>query len=290
MAAKYGKSEPMQSRFTSSKLAFFALFALALQTSLYRSQADTVANQNSVYTFDFTGGGGLTGWAVDGQNQVDNQWFYYRIGSSGGEHPINFLSAPTVTLSSSGSFTNLTVSYSDAALSVSVGYTLGGNNAGSGKSGFSELISVSNTSGASMDLHFFDYSHYNIAEDTGNQTMRIGTAAGKPNAIFQTNNVANYLTETLSSLTPGTREAQIALGGVLLGSLNDGAPTTLVNTFGPLGPADLESAFEFDWTIAAGGTASISTTGPNIVVPEPSALALIISGLGIWGLRRKRQG
>jgi len=140
-----------------------------------------------------------------------------------------------------------------------------------------------------MDLHFFDYSHFNVGGDTGNQTLRIGTSGSKPNAIFETNSVGNFLTETLSSILT-TPSAQIAPGGVLLASLNDGAPTTLVNTWGPLGPADLESAFEFDWTIAAGGSKSISTGGPNVTVPEPSALALIAVGLGTWALRRKSQG
>jgi len=106
----------MKCPFGSAKirLLFSVVFAFAFQASLPQGHADTVVNQNSVYTFDFTGGGGLTGWAVDGQNQLFDQWFYFRIGASGGENPINAISAPVVTISSSGQQTNLMVGYTNS--------------------------------------------------------------------------------------------------------------------------------------------------------------------------------
>lgn len=288
MEEKFVKIEPMKQLFTSAKIRSLCsvIFALAFQASMCQSHADTVANQNSVYTFDFTGGGGLTGWAVDGQNQVVNQWFYFRIGGGVGEQAINAISAPVVNISSSGSQTNLTVGYTNAALSVSIQYSLTGSN--NNRSGYSELVSVFNYTATNMDLHFFDYSHFSLGG--GNQTIRIGTAGPKPNAINQTNSSGAFLVETLSSIG-STPLAQIGAGGTLLASLTDGSPTSLSpNILGPQSGPDLETAFEFDWSVAANAATgkSISTAGP-IIVPEPSALALIVLGLGALGLRRKRQ-
>jgi hypothetical protein len=267
------------------------LFGAIVLASLSQSRADTLVNGNSVVTFDFTGGGGMTGWNIDGQNQVDQQWFYYRIGGSGGESPINMIAAPVVTLGTNGSSRTLLVGYTNSSVfSVSVKYTLATNAPGSNKGNLGELVSVFNYTGTNLDLHFFDYSHFDLNQ-SGNQTIWLGTnASGIPNSIGQTNGSGVSLSETIGSIGPANF-GEVALGGVLGASLTDGNPTSLNPTIlGPLGPADVESAFEWDWGGAAGtwGSHSLSITGPGIV-PEPSALALFAIGLGAVGLRRRRQ-
>lgn len=72
--------------FSSSKrsVAWLSVLLLLAQVSHSEAQTVTMADGNSTDTLNLTGpSAGMTSWTVDGQNQLVDQWFYYRVGSTG---------------------------------------------------------------------------------------------------------------------------------------------------------------------------------------------------------------
>ena len=50
-----------------------------------------LTDDNSTISVDLTGGAGMSSWTVEGTNQLAKQWFWYRVGTTGGETPIDNL-------------------------------------------------------------------------------------------------------------------------------------------------------------------------------------------------------
>ena len=72
-----------------------------------------------------------------------------------------------------------------------------------------------------------------------------------------------------------------------LTSLNDALPTSFALSALTAGPGDVTDAFEWDYSIAAGGSKLISVV-QSIQVPEPASLALIAVGAALWAIRRRQ--
>src|SRR5215467_8123724 len=123
----------------------FLLSALTVSTVLIvseaRAQTYGITNGNSFALIDANHQAGMNNWTVDGVNQLYQQWFWYRIGTHGGESSIDTLSAPTVSSSGPGL---LSTTYASSKLSVQVDYALHGGAAGSGMSDMSETITLRN--------------------------------------------------------------------------------------------------------------------------------------------------
>jgi hypothetical protein len=224
-------------------------------------------------------------WLVDGTDHLSVQWFWYRIGGAGGESGINTISAPGIVTPNART---LELTYANALLSVRVDYLLTGGVAGSGLSQVNESVLVRNLSGAPLDLHFFQYSDFDLNGIAAGDTVALGTdILGKYNEAFQTKGGISF-SET--GVTPGANRGEAALFPVLLNSLTDGAPTTLSNFAGPAGPGDATWAFQWDVTLPADGSFTFSKVKNITAVPEPSAVALALLGVGFVGvLRRSRK-
>ena len=75
-----------------------------------------------------------------------------------------FLNTPTVSF--------LTLSYTGAnGLDASVQYTLQGAGTGSTTSGLGETITLTNATSASMPLHFYEYTNFEIGGGTSNNLV-----------------------------------------------------------------------------------------------------------------------
>jgi hypothetical protein len=95
------------------------------------------------------------------------------------------------------------------------------------------------------------------------------------------------LSETVTS--PGANRAEVGLFPQTLNALNDGGKTDLGNIGGPL-TGDVTWAFQWDLVIAPGTSAQISKDKYlTVLVPEPSALALLAIGAVGYALSRRRQ-
>jgi len=247
-------------------------------------QLITLFDQNSSATVNLSpsasNGGGMTNWVVDGQNQLAQQWFWFRVGSSGPEMPISAISAPIFSTPNSRT---LYTTYNNGAYGVTINYLLTGSAPGSGKADVSESITITNATGSPLEFHFFQYSDFDLG-GAGGDTVHLGTnLRGLYNEASQTDG-ANLLTETV--VTPGANRAEAAFYNSTLTKLSDGNTDVLNNNVGPVGPGDVTWAFEWDLTIAPGGSVGI-TKDKFLQIPEPSMLSLLAAGLLGWTLRRR---
>ena len=242
-----------------------------------QAQVITFQNLNTSMAVNVTpGSAGMNSWFVDGVNQATAQWVYFRVGAAGPQHPIDFLSSPTVAASPTNS---LDVTYDNGSYSARVVYTLTGGAPGSGSSQLSESIIFNNHSGANLDLHLFDYSDFDLGGIDNNQNLQWvhkGVVPPTTNSFSQTmGSLSLTSTVTASSSNPTFYEANAT--GSTLSNLLSGTAYTLNNQASAFG--DVTGALEWDVTLANNGALTISKV-VNLQVPEPSVAALL--GLGLF--------
>ena len=281
-----------RARLTFNGALFAFLFAgFAIQSG---AQVYTLTNHDSVAKFDVASGpGSMFNWTVDGVNQLNQSWFYYRVGSSGPEYPIeNINGTPTInSYVNIPTLSRLHITYANSSLSVETLYILNGNSAGSGKANLSETVTVINGGASSLDFHFFEYSDFNLENTAGGQSIQFVTNSvnGQYYKAIQTSGDGASVTETITSASPPIGGYEAALYNQTLSSLLDGNPTTLDGVTNA-GPGDVTFAYEWDVNLAPGASFQISKL-LALAVPEPSSMALISSGLLVLAmLHRRRRG
>jgi hypothetical protein len=263
--------------------AFLAVLFLVLVAALAAPQAQAtdvvLTSGNSEVTIDPSGQAGMYSWMVNGTEQMFQQWFWYRVGSSGPESSIDKLSAPGIVKSGTD---QVDLTYTGNLMSVLVRYTLTG---GSSSADVAETIKVTNTSACTLALHFFQYSDFDL-----NGTWQMDTAqiyAPLYNTVVQSDGTM-AIAETI--VTPRPSRYQVGLYPDLIDSLNDDLPTTLSNFSGPLGPDDVDWAYQWDVNLASGASLLISKDKLVSAVPIPPAAILFGTGLlGLVGIGLKRR-
>ncbi|HSU57056.1 MAG TPA: PEP-CTERM sorting domain-containing protein [Candidatus Dormibacteraeota bacterium] len=248
----------------------------------------TLHDADSTALIDPTTQAGMFHWDIQGFNQLQQQWFWFGIGTNA-VHSIDSISAPSVTPKGPN---EVLISYSNPGFSVSIDYLLtGGNPAPAGQhanADIGESIKIVNNTANPLPFHFYQYSYFNLLGQSSD-TVQLGqNLHGLYNEAAQ-NNDSVALTETV--VTPGANHGEVAPVGGTLSKLNSGGPVTLGPGFsdGPIGPGAVTWALQWDFNINPGGSATISKDKylDIVIIPEPSSLALV--GLGIAGLAfRKR--
>jgi hypothetical protein len=225
----------------------------------------TITDLNSSVTIDPGSQLGMYTWTVDGVNQLYKQWFWFRIGATGGEASIDTLGTPVV--SSGGRTAEIT--YTGSGLEINILYTLTGGSPGQYTSDIAESIRIMNNSASSSSIHFFQYSDFDLGGHTGDQTVQMVNA----NTVDQFSG-QSQLSETIA--TPPPNQSAVGYFADLMASLTDLNPTNL-NTFAP-GPytGDAAWAFQWDFNIGVGQSLLISKDKHLSQVPEPAT----ILGLG----------
>jgi len=248
-----------------------SMLALASVAIVLPSQAQilTLTDAGSIAQINTGSQAGMYNWSVGGMNQLQQQWFWYRIGTAGPEQSINTISAPTITQTTPN---QANVLYGNSVFSVDVSYVLTGNTA---SSGLNESIRIINKTASNLDLHFFQYLDFNLLGQTTNQSVVLNASAARATQTFLSGRASEVA-------TPNANHREAALFGLTLSSLNDVNPTTLNDNL-MAGPGDVTFAFQWDFTIAAGGSQLISKI---VTVPEPSAIVLMALGLVAFTLRR----
>jgi hypothetical protein len=278
-----------------SRVRFFqgALFALFLAGFAIPSgaQIENLSSKNSSIQINL--GGGVSDWQVDSVNQLNQQWFYYSIGS-GAVNSIDTISSPSTPIIIPTSNPVLRTSYSDSAISVGTQYTLQGSLAGSGVSTLAQTITLNNPTATSQIYHFYQYSDFDLAGVTGGQNVQfLPGGAGAP-TVMQTGLTGGPLVGTVTALSGGSSvlpEVQAGLNNGSMFGLMNGSPAPLLNNTLTAGPGDVVYAYEWDVTLSPTSSLQLSeieTIGMTQPVPEPSSWGLVSSGLLVLTLLRRR--
>jgi hypothetical protein len=236
-----------------------------------------------------TGNLGMNSWTVlNGQNQLNQQWFWYSVNGSAPQ-PINTIGGLTTTPNGAN---DLTVTYQNALLSVNVDYTLSGNGVGSGSADIMENIWIDNiSSDQTANIKFYQYSNFNLLQNNIN-TVSISGSPGAYTGAFQSTGTpgGNGIAEVI--LAPNASHGETALASTTLSELNNplNLNFNLSDNTSPV-TGDVSWAFQWDATLNPGDEYDISKDkGLHVeVVPEPSTMALIALGIGALGLARRRQ-
>src|SRR5712671_8146374 len=124
---------PNRARFKNAPLKIAALASLLLAS---RTEAQvtpvTMSDANSTAIVEVGSDAGMYFWSVNGPsgiNQLAQQWFFYRIGSSGANDAINKISTATYSQTTAGG-NDLSIVYNNDALRVEIDYGLTGFGSG----------------------------------------------------------------------------------------------------------------------------------------------------------------
>ena len=283
-ASKVSSTHPRTSRVLIHGAAVAAVMGSASLAS-----AVALIDGNSVLIVDDTSSSGANVWTVDSQDQLLTQWFWYRIGDVGAgtrEYSIDTLSAASV----SGGGNSATISYSGGLFDVSVTYTLAGGVAGSGEATLNEDILIVNTSGAALDLQFFQYSDFDLSGTKDDDNVLLHPAASPFELAYQWDATAG-LREGIVSVNPSASRGSTGLAPTIYNSLQDGAITDLSTSTQQIFTNDVEFAFQWDLAIDSGDAVNISKVKSLTLtpIPEPTTAALSLLGLALLAIRRNRR-
>ncbi len=282
-------------KFVSPNRKFFGLafLSLALHGFVWQGHAQiTLHNNNSTAIINPTTQAGMSHWDIQGQNQLNQQWFWFRLGNNP-EASINTISPPVISLFAGTRGADIT--YTSPLFSLTTEYLMnpGGSIVGPGQIGqadISETITIQNLTGSPLDFHLFQYSDFDLA-GPGNDTVSLGTDSfGRYNSASQSDGGA-LLAESVSVTAPSASHGEAAPFPFTINKLNNGLSDVL-NDINTAGPTNVTWAFEWDLTIDPNNSVTISKDKHLEVqiVPEPSTLALVAAGLvSVRCLRRKRE-
>jgi hypothetical protein len=273
---------------SAMRLKFVATQAiLGICVSLSANAQDfTLTHNNSSAQVNITNAGaGVLNWKVDGVNNLSDQRFFYRVGSSGPESLVQSISSsPTVSFTQIPNvLSKLDVTYANASFSVRTVFQLTGGTGTSGTSGLSETITVKNLTGSILDFHLFQYSDFDLYGLTGGQTAQYSfDALAQPYKVTQTDGTRS-VTEILNASTATIGHYDAALAGATLASLMDGSATVLGDNASSAG--NVTFAYQWDASLSPNGTLTISKL--MNIVPEPSSAALVLMGVSALFIRRR---
>jgi hypothetical protein len=244
---------------------FIALMAIGVavqcRATIY-TMTSTASGVTYTAAFDTTSSA-LTSWQVNGgPSQLSLQSLYYSV-ANGVVNPLT--GASVVTHGATGITANYTVA---GVISVADSITLNGNTLG-------EQIKFTNLSGSATTLSLFQYSDFILGSAVGAQTLNMIINNSSQSTANQSGGGVSL--QWQGQLTGGTVEVQANNTGAPFGPFN-GSATALLNT--PLSATgNAVFGYEFDaLNLAAGNSLTVSETS-LLVVPEPSSMALIASGI-----------
>jgi hypothetical protein len=277
-----------------------SIFVLAFAGAAGATPIYTLSSGNSSVSIDVGSQTGMYNWTVDGQNQLNQQWFWYRTASSGPAASLDTIGVPTVNPLSPSL---LSTTYASSRFSVNVLYSLVGGDPGSGASDLSEQISIHNLTQSSLTFDFFQYADFNLGGTPNNDTGQLDPNGRKYSGVTQYNSPGCRVSENVdTAVSQSANYGQIGTGSgassTILNLLNKSSFTHLNDQNStPPGGGNINWGLEWDANIAPGGTFIISKD-LNIVgvvpvttpVPEPGAWSFVLLGLFSYGLYKYRPG
>ena len=224
----------------------------------------------------------MNSWTVNGQNQLNQQWFWYRT-DGGLAQPINTIGGLQYQVTGNNTLDAL---YQNAQVSVEVIYRLTGGNVGSGIAGITEQIMIVNQSSSVLNLNFYQYANFNLLGASSDHVQIYGSPGAYDN-IRQWNGLT-AIQEAIN--TPGAVYAEAAPVGQTLAELN-GASNLNLNGNLTAGPGDVAWALQWNAILAANGGEFDLTRNETLsvsAVPEPPTTAAIVMSAGGLALTMRR--
>ena len=245
--------------------------------------AQVLSNNNSVISFNFGSSQGMTNWVVDGNDQLNQQWIWFRIGSGSGQMDLSSISAPIVNFANPG---QVNVLYSNSLYGAQISYTLTGNSVGSGKSALTEQINFFNYSSSStLDLHLYVYGDYTLGGAAYANSQNVKMTSSPVGTSVQTVFGAPGLTNKIVLVSAPSR-VEAALYPTTYNELTGGSDATLNNAT-LAGPGHSTWAFEWDSVLGTNSSLGNISITDTMQVPEPAAIGFGLMGLFMaWRIRR----
>jgi hypothetical protein len=251
------------------------------------AMGEILVDGNSAAHLDLSPGSNIMDWwQVNGIDHLCEQSFWIRLGD---ETP-TILSSLALASSAMPAPNYLTATYADPnqRYEVDLAFLLaGGSSVGPVSSDLAESIRIRNTSGAPLAIHFYQYVDFNVAGTWYDDGVQMSGGMFGVNTVDQWEGPYS-LAETVVTPRPSHYQADWWHGG-FLGLFSD-ASYNLSNKTSEE-QTDLVWAFQWDTTIAAGGSFVISKDKLLTTVPEPGTLGLLVLFAvcmsGIW-VRRWR--
>jgi len=250
----------------------------------------SLSSGNSSVSIDLGSQTGMYNWTVDGQNQLNQQWFWYRVGCSGPEASIDTIGTPTVNLISPAI---LDTTYIGSLFSVDVLYSLVGGALRSGASDLSETIKIQNLTDSTLAFHFFQYADFNLGGTPNNDSGTLDKTSKGYNEVDQTDGFCHLGESVDTVVSHAATHGEVATDNSILNMLNDSKASTFDDNTSAFG--NVKWGLEWDVNIACGGTYLISkdlNISGVVPVPEPSTWSLILIGLvagSMWRFRSARR-
>jgi hypothetical protein len=263
--------------------AWLVLSGMLLLPGQSIAQIVTLTDAGSTATIDLGSSAGMNSWTVNGQNQLNQQWFWYRT-DGGIAQPINTIGGLQYQITGNN---KLDAFYQNNQLNFEIIYTLIGGGINSGNANMTEQIMAINQSSSALDLNFYQYSNFNLL-GVANDNVQIFGSPGDYNFVRQWNG-STAIQEAINS--PSASAAAAALYNQTLNELNT---TPGLNLNGPLaaGPGNVTWALQWSQTLDANGGEFDLTKEKSLsisVVPEPPTVAIIAMGAGALGLALRRK-
>jgi hypothetical protein len=254
-----------------------------------RADIVSLASGNSTVSIKTSGAGASWNeWTLDGLNYLVQQSYWYRVGASGPEKPLEALpSAYTVTKSDPLEPADIAkITYTGPGFKVILSYWLTGGDSAGENADMALGIKIQNTSSsANLNFHFFQYSNFDLGGKGPNQVAEFKELG----RVRQTDQHSLY-EETVVTSAPSRYEIGTPSG--LLGKLNDGVASNLSNAPAVgtwTSPNDIAWAMQWDRTIAKSSAFLISEDTLIDPVPEPAGIVLGGTALAAVVLARARR-
>ncbi|MGD0389483.1 MAG: hypothetical protein ABSC42_11065, partial [Tepidisphaeraceae bacterium] len=224
-------------------IAAAAAWLFSLATAPPSNASVTIYTGTSAVTLDPNSSAGVENWTVNSQNQIHQEWFWFRIGSTGGQSSIDTIGTPSITLyDTTGDGQNDTAQLvygTSNSLQITVTYSLSG---GSESPDLGATIEILNGGTSSEILHFFEYANFNLGDLTTGQKVTIAPGPGGDTAT----DVGNGWQEQTSVSPASEYEANDYPS--LYDSISSSTTPCTLSDASPSSTGDGEWGFEWDTT------------------------------------------